>query len=160
MMSLLFDRMPVKSLGQLCVFLNNLNFFRRGHALRKTSNIPAIIIGFILFVGLFGSNYTVTLSAPDYAIVYVDPDKKIYYAPPYIDNLSQLPKPAEPINVKNLQRATLKEVGSLGYRIDEVSKDKDYFEQKYRTLTSYMLEKIGFLKPLPPRWNPDGAWNW
>ncbi len=128
--------------------------------MKGTSNIPAIIIGFILFVGLFGSYYTVTLSAPDFATVYADPDNKIYYAPPYIDNLSKLKKPAEPIEVKKLQRMTLKEAGKLNYRVDEVSKEKDYFEQKYRTLTSYLLEKMGFLKPLNSRWNPNGSWNW
>ncbi|MFZ5647571.1 MAG: hypothetical protein ACOY30_08130 [Bacillota bacterium] len=127
--------------------------------MKKTSNIPAIIVGIILFVALFGSNYTVTLSAPDYAIVYADPEKKIYYAPPFVDNMNKT-KPQEPVDVKKLQRLTLKEAQSRNYRPDEVSREKGYFEHRYRTFTSYLLEKIGLMKPLPSRWTRDGDWNW
>ncbi|MFZ5651602.1 MAG: hypothetical protein ACOY4I_12200 [Bacillota bacterium] len=127
--------------------------------MKKTSNIPAIIVGLILFVALFGSNYTVALPAPDYAVVYADPEKRIYYAPPYIDNMGQT-KPPEPVDVKKLKRLTLKEAKSQDYRPDKSSSDKGYFEHRYRTFTSYLLEKIGLMKPLQSRWTSDGAWNW
>lgn len=127
--------------------------------MKKTGNIPAIIVGLIIFVALFGSNFSVTLSAPEHAIVYIDPVKKIYYAPPYIDNMGKT-KPPDPIEVKNLQRLTLKEARRLNYRPDEACVDKDYFKHKYRTFTGFLLEKAGLMKPLPSRWTPEGDWNW
>lgn len=126
----------------------------------KTSNIVAVIVGLFLFFSLFGSNFTVKQKAPDYAIVYVDPEKKIYYAPPYIDNLSPAARLAENIDIKTLTRSTLKEVRNSQYTLNEVSKEKGYFSQEYRTLVAFSLEKLGLLKPLPSRWNNDGSWNY
>ena len=121
----------------------------------KLSNIIAMLIGLILFVALIGSNYTVPLTAPDYAFVYVDAEKKIYYAPSYID----IAKPPD-VDVKKLQRMTLQEARNKGLTADETSEEKGYFRQEYRPLSTYLLEKMGLAKPLPVRWNKDGAWNW
>lgn len=123
-------------------------------------DIIAILAGLVITVLLFGSVYTVKLPAPDNAIVYVDHDKKVYYAPPYIDNLIKSPNPEPPVDVKKLQASTLKEVSALKYTPDEVSREKGYFVQQYRSFTGYLLEKMGLTKPLPSRWTGDGAWNW
>lgn len=123
-------------------------------------DIIAILVGLIIFVLLFGSVYTVKLAAPDHAIVYVDPEKKMYYAPPYIDNAISQSKPAQPIDTKRLKAIPIKEARSLQYQPDEVSKEKGYFVQQYRSLTGFLLEKTGLAKPLPSRWNKDGSWNW
>ena len=121
----------------------------------KLSNITAIFIGLILFVILMGSNYVIPLTAPDNAIVYTDAGKKIYYAPPYID----IAKPPT-VDAKKLGNMTLKEAKSQNYSPDEASVEKGYFRQEYRPLSTYLLEKMGLLKPLPIRWNSDGAWSW
>lgn len=123
-------------------------------------DIIATIVGLFLFVLLFGSLYTVKQTAPDYATVYVDPEKKVYYAPPYIDSLNARSKPDNPVDTKKLKALPLKEARALNYSPDETSKEKGYFVQQYRSLTSYLLEKAGLSKPLPLRWNKDGSWNW
>lgn len=123
-------------------------------------DIIAILIGIVISVSLFGSIYTVKLSAPDNAVVYVDHEKKIYYAPPLIDNLGKSPKPEQSIDVKKLKASTLQEVRALKYTPDEVSREKGYFVQQYRSFTSFLLEKTGLSKPLPSRWTKEGAWNW
>lgn len=123
-------------------------------------DIMAIFIGLIIFISLFGSIFTVKQTVPDYAIVYADPEKKIYYAPPYIDNLKSLSKLPRDINEKKLRAVTLKEARDLQCQPDNTSNEKGYFVQQYRKASSFLLEKAGILKPLPSRWNKDGTWNW
>ncbi len=120
-------------------------------------DIIAIIVGLIISIVLFGSIYTVKISAPDNAVVYVDQETEIYYAPPYIDNA---PDGQTGINTNNLKAFTLNEVRELNYTPDKNSVERGYFKQQYRSLTSYLLEKIGLRKPLPTRWTPNGEWNW
>jgi len=121
----------------------------------KLSNILAMLIGLILLVALLGSNYTVPLTAPDYVFVYVDAEKNTYYAPSYVD----IAKPPD-VDVKKLEKMTLQEAREKGLTADEASVEKGYFRQEYRPLSTYLLEKLGLAKPLPVRWNKDGAWNW
>jgi hypothetical protein len=64
------------------------------------------------------------------------------------------------VDVKKLGRMTLQEAKSQGFTADEASVEKDYFRQKYRPLTTFLLEKAGLAKPLPVRWTKDGEWNW
>jgi len=123
-------------------------------------DIIAIIVGLVITISFFGSVYTVKLSAPGNAIVYIDQEKKVYYAPPYIDNLSNSPNAQPPVAVEKLKALTLKEAQELSYNPDPVSQEKGYFIQQYRSLTSYLLEKTGLLQPLPLRWTKEGAWNW
>lgn len=123
-------------------------------------DVIAILVGLVITIGLFGSVYTVKLQAPDNAVVYADPDKKIYYAPPYIDKLDKLPKPEQPVEVKKLKAMPLKDVRALNYNPDRASREGGYFVQRYRNLTAYLLEKTGLVNPLPLRWTSDGDWNW
>lgn len=123
-------------------------------------DILAVLVGLVIFIGLFGSVYYVKLSAPDNAVVYVDQEKQVYYAPPYIDNVIKPLKGNSPIDVTKLTASTLKEVRDLNYTPDPVSQEKGYFVQEYRSFTSYLLEKFGLTKPLKTRWTKDGAWNW
>ena len=124
-------------------------------------DIIAILVGILIFILLFGSVYTVKIPAPDFAVVYVDQEKKIYYAPPYVDKLSKPAGPAQTnIDVKKLKASTIKEMRDLKYTPDGDSREKGYFVQNYRSFTGYLMEKAGLAKPLPSRWNKDGAWNW
>ncbi len=120
-------------------------------------DIIAALVGIVITIILFGSLYTVKIPAPGNAVVYVDNDSKTYYAPPYIDNT----KPGKlQIDVNKLKPSTLEQVRKLNYTPDKYSLDNGYFQQRYRPLTSYLLEKIGLREPLPRRWTPDGQWNW
>ena len=125
-------------------------------------DLIAIIIGLLLTTMTFGLVYIVPQAAPDNTIVYVDAEKKIYYAPPYVDNIKTHPEivPEQPIDIKKLHAITINEAKSLNYTPDQVSKEKGYFVQKYRSFTGLIMEKLDIVKPLPSRWNKDGAWNW
>lgn len=120
-------------------------------------DIIAILVGIFITIILFGSIYTVKIPAPDNAVVYVDNDTQTYYAPPYIDNTAQ---EKLQIDVNKLNSSTLKQVRELNYTPDKYSLDNNYFQQQYRPLTSYLLEKMGLKEPLTLRWTPEGQWNW
>lgn len=122
-------------------------------------DIIAALVGIIITITLFGTLYTVKLSPPNNAVVYVDQSKMIYYAPPYID-MGVAASSDRPVDVKALRRMTIKEAQSQKYSPDEVSRKKGYFVQQYRSFSGYLLEKIGLARPLPTRWTGDGAWNW
>ncbi len=123
-------------------------------------DIIAIFIGLIIFISVFGSVYTVKLEAPGHAVVYADPEKKVYYAPPYIDGLMSQSKLPKEIDAKKLKPYPMAEARVMQYRADETSRERGYFVQQYRSLSSYILEKAKIVKPLPTRWNKDGTWNW
>lgn len=125
-------------------------------------DIIASLVGLVIFMIAFGSLYTVKQEIPDYATVYADPEKKVYYAPPYVDKLMANPesKPDNPVDVDKLKAMPLKEALALNYTPDKNSEEEGYFIQRYRDLKGYLLEKAGLTNPLQKRWNKDGSWNW
>jgi hypothetical protein len=120
-------------------------------------DILAILVGLIISTIIFGSIYTVKLTAPDNAVVYLDNSAKIYYAPPYVENN---PQGKLTVKLETLTASTLSQAKTLGFVADKGSTDNGYFKQNYRSLSSYLLEKMNFTKPLPTRWTTDGSWNW
>jgi len=121
-------------------------------------DIIAILVGLIIFVMAFGSFYTVKIKAPDHAIVYIDIQKKIYYPPPYVDYHNKQ-NPAQPITGQ-LGAVTLQEARQMQFSPYPPEKEKEYFVQRYRSFSSLLLERVGLRKPLPVRWDPEGAWKW
>jgi hypothetical protein len=99
---------------------------------------------FLLFLG-FGIGSSV--GAPEYALVAVDPDQKLYFAP------SCLP-------LHTLSQITLGAARKLGFEPDAECRDEGGFVQEVRSLSGQFLEKLGILHPLNSRWNSDGSWNW
>lgn len=105
------------------------------------------IIALIFFLG-FGIGSSKTM--PDNAIVYVDKSKKIYIGVPSVSSYLN----------KNIVKKTAKDARQLGYNPDEESKNNGDFTQEDRSLSGKLLEKIGILSPIPPRWNQNGTWNY
>ncbi|NTW05649.1 MAG: hypothetical protein HGA27_05995 [Peptococcaceae bacterium] len=120
-------------------------------------DILAILVGLIISTIIFGSIYTVKLTAPDNAVVYLDTTAKIYYAPPYVENN---PQGKLAVKLETLTASTLSQAKKLGFTPDQGSAENGYYKQNYRSLTSYLLEKMNFTKPLPMRWTEEGSWNW
>lgn len=116
--------------------------------------LGVIILGFAI-LGFF---ITSSISMPDEAHVLVDDNKKVYYAPPYIEFLQS--KQISSIDVTALRKTTAGEARAMKYKPDPECRDNGYFLQEGRNLTLQFFEKVGILKPLPHRWNRDGSWNW
>ena len=85
---------------------------------------------------------------PEYAHVFVDDKARTYFAPACVER-----RPG-------LRFTTAREARNLKYRPDRKCKNEGGFIQDDRSLTGHLLQKIGILKPIPSRWNPDGTWNW
>lgn len=105
----------------------------------------ALIFG-LLFLG-FGIG--VSKGAPEYAIVYVDPNARIYFAPPCVTDRQG-----------ELLQTTIGEARKAGLESDQECRDTGAFSQDVRSLSGKLLENFGILGPLKPRWSNDGSWNW
>ncbi len=129
--------------------MNNGKFMERFYSL------IAIIVGIIFLIGLLGQEIMIGKNIPPNIIVYVDETNNIYYAPPYIDGK----KYTGNLEVNNLKRETISESKKKNYKADSNCTLLGYFDEK-TTLTNNILVKLGWVKPNPSRWNPDGSWNW
>lgn len=105
----------------------------------------AALVGVLLMIG---SSIGSSKGMPDYAKVYVDDATKTYLAPPSI------------IIAADFRIITAGEARKLGYRPDGKSRDEGAFIQEGHSLTEMFLETSDILKPIPPRWNEDGSWNY
>ena len=85
---------------------------------------------------------------PERALVLVDDQAGVYFAP------GCTPEPG------SYRAVTMAEVHRLHYKPDPSCLAHDCFFQPGRCASAFVLECLGFLKPLPSRWNPDGSWNW
>lgn len=105
----------------------------------------------VAFLLLFlGSGIGSEKCIPDNAIVYADDSKMIYYSVPE----------KESNNIENVRKTTIQEVHDLKYSSDESSKEHGDFISEGRSLTGIIMEKVGILSTIPPRWNDDGTWNY
>jgi len=107
--------------------------------------VTAALIGVLLLIGL---GIRSSKGMPDNAIVYVNDATKTYMAP-------SLVRPPT-----GCRRITAGEVRTLGYKPDQTCRDEGAFMQEERSLTGTLLQIIGILKPIPPKWNEDGSWNY
>lgn len=55
---------------------------------------------------------------------------------------------------------TLDQAEKLDLKPNTACNAHKVFEQEDRSVGGLVLEKIGLLKPLPSRWDPNGSWNW
>ena len=58
-----------------------------------------------------------------------------------------------------MTKITIGEARKAGLKPDPTCRDAGGFTQDVRTPSGMLLEKIGILDPLKPRWNKDGSWN-
>ena len=107
--------------------------------------VTAALIGVLLLIGL---GVRPSKGMPDNVRVYVNDATKTYMAPSCVRPLS------------GCRRITAGEARTLGYKPDLKCRDDGAFIQEGRSLTGSLLQRIGILKPIPPKWNEDGSWNY
>ena len=106
------------------------------------------ISSLFLLVVIAGLAVNVSRTMPGNTYVYVDDEDKEYYAPNCVQD------------VRKVRLITVREALSLGYIPEPQCAKSGAFLQKGRSLAGVLLEKMGILKELPPRWNKDGSWNY
>ena len=107
----------------------------------------ALICTFVILAfGISGSK-----SPPKNTLVFVDNDKDTYIAPPCVTAQKDW---------THYSRMTIDQADKLGFKPDPACTKYGVFEQDDRSLGGRVLEKIGLLKRIPSRWNPNGSWNW
>ncbi|MGB0835407.1 MAG: hypothetical protein ACPGR2_12875 [Psychrobium sp.] len=112
-------------------------------------NILKILAGFIfLFIAGFGLG--TTISAPDYALVYIDERTETYLSPACI--------PSE--QLKLLPEMTKGDIKDLTLAPNEACVDSGGFVQDGRSISGKILETLKIIPPLKSRWNDNGTWNW
>lgn len=127
------------------------NFVKGGFAL----------VGLALVVGLSLDSFKVT---PENAIIYIDPTKKLYYSPLCVHgktptSMEQLLALEFP-EFMELDAGRYRDIAEKDYQTPNECKGLTYWFQENRSMTGNLFQKVGILKPLPNRWNPDGTWNY
>ena len=102
----------------------------------------------VLFLFLAGLGIQSSTSAPQHAIVLIDSERKVYFAPQCVF-----------ANALKLRTTTLGKAREEGFRPDPACVETGAFMQDGRSLPGLLLERMGILKPANSRWNPDGSWN-
>ncbi len=87
-------------------------------------------------------------SMPRNAVVLLDHRGRTYLAPPCVRDS------------RGYEEAIAAQAYEIGYRPEPECRDQGRYLQDGRSLSGLLLEKIGVLRPLTSRWNPDGTWNW
>ncbi len=106
-------------------------------------------------------------SAPRHAFVAVDTSSKTYFGP----NCMSVVPPGwmadghslgtlSDLEAAGYVMATLETVRDARFGPDPDCRDSGEFISEGRSLTGDLLEAIGILGPIPPRWNADGTWNY
>lgn len=103
-------------------------------------------MGFLFYLG-FGIGASVAV--PEHAIVIIDTNKKLYFAPPCV-----------PERMRYFPLITIGQARKLGFNPDAACRDAGGFVQEARSLSGQLLQKLGVLSLLRSRWNADGSWNW
>lgn len=106
------------------------------------------MLALILLAAFLGFGITSARTMPTYAQIFLDESSRTYIAPPMVKS------------DKGLRLSTVAEAYRLDYSPDLDSRDAGAFLQEDRSLTGHLLEWVGVLGPIPPRWNADGTWNY
>lgn len=115
----------------------------------KIGTLLASITAAIAFLFYLGFGISASVATPEHAIVIIDINKKLYFAPPCM-----------PERMRNSPHITIGQARKLGFNPDAACRDAGGFVQEVRSLSGQSLQKLGFLSPLRSRWNADGSWNW
>lgn len=117
--------------------------------MRKLGTLLACVATGTVFLLFFGFGIGASVVAPEHAIVIIDEDRKLYFAPPCVSE-----------EMRHLPRITIGQARKLSFNPDTVCRDTGGFMQETRSLSGQLLQKLGVLSPLRSRWNADGSWNW
>jgi len=132
-----------------------MSFERQRTPMERIYYTIALVVGIIFLFSLVGQTINITTKVPATAIVYVDEQNQVYYAPPYILGNKYPPT----LDADILKAHTLADSEKNNYKPDRNCVELGYFKEQ-DTLTHTVLAKLGLANPKPSRWNPDGSWNW
>ena len=108
----------------------------------------AAVVGLSGFAFCAGFGISGALTMPDNAVLYLDPDRKVYLASPCVGDFT------------GLRLGTPQEARHLKFSPDPSCREKGAFLSEDRSLSGQVLVSLGILKPMPSRWNSDGSWRW
>ncbi len=120
--------------------------------------------GMLLFLGL---GIDSSGSAPPEAFVAADLSSNTYFGP----NCVSVVPPGwmadggslgtiDQLESSGFTMTTIEQVREAGFGPDPDCREQGEFISEGRSLTGMLLESVGVLSPLPPRWNSDGTWNY
>lgn len=115
----------------------------------KLGTVLAYVGAGLVSLLYLGFGIGASLGAPDHAIVTIDADRQLYFAPSCVSE-----------KIRHLPRITIGQARKLSLNPDAACRDAGGFVQEARSLSGQFLEKLGVLSPLRSRWNADGSWNW
>jgi hypothetical protein len=113
-------------------------------------NTIRFVVLILIFTFMAGFYIVPTRPMPDNARVFLDDQNKTYFSPVCAKNAGK----------KSWRAATAAEARRLKYEPDKSCGGEAGFRQDRLSLSGNFLVRLGFLHPLPSRWNPDGTWNW
>lgn len=127
------------------------------HAIQSTltnglKNFGAVLL-LLCFLGFWVGTDS---SAPSNAQVLAHAATRRYIAPPCVERSDDLVW----TTASDLEITTIREARARGFKRDDVCNEDGAFRQEGRSATGLLLQKLGVLDPLSPRWNADGSWNW
>jgi hypothetical protein len=89
---------------------------------------------------------------PDYAMVLLDNENRIYHSPMHFHEDRTTTFPSDLVVVR---------YGNVDFKLYQPDAAcRDYFEPEKETLFWVWMEDYGILQKSRPRWNSDGTWNW
>lgn len=115
--------------------------------MNATAKFGWVILGLLGVVVIIGTQIGTSVSAPDYAVVYVDDQARTVIALPCADDWKN--KPNSPPAI--LRRTTMGEADKIGYSADRDCIEAGGFIEDGPNLTELALNKIG-LWPSPEYW--------
>ncbi len=113
---------------------------------RLIKGLQAAVMGIVVLLCIgFGIGSSKTM--PKNVIILLDHTNKQYLAPVCV------------LDPSSYSVATVHEAYDLDYHPNPECRDQGAFVQEERSLSGILFEKLGLLRPLQSRWNPDGTWN-
>jgi hypothetical protein len=105
-----------------------------------------LALGIVAFI--IGLSVQTGFGMPRHAIVFVDERARTYLAPQCAGTDNRL------------RATTAGEARDAGFSPDDDCRNDGGFTGDGRSLSGLALVRLGLLKPLQPRWNADGSWNY
>jgi hypothetical protein len=113
------------------------------------NQVIRITIGGAAVLLAIGFAITSIQLAPSYAVVFIDDASKTYIALPCIDEWQR--RDAKSVDI--VRRGTMGDAITLGYKKDVGCREAGGFQEDGRSLSGFLLERIGILSPLEHWWD-------
>ena len=113
-----------------------------------TVDLLKAFIALLLFLLFLGFGIQSAVVAPEYAIVLVDEEKGLYFAPHCVSTRRN-----------GLSSTTIGKARQAGLKPESECLESGAFTQEVRSLSGQFLQHLGILNPIESRWNLDGTWR-